>query len=144
MRHHVLVYHYCLATWLCKRFARFVNNPDYRFATVDTTNDLKVLKTSGLSCQKLVNIQGQYRVWGSEKKKKKDSLVYLAAAIIDPYYKDMKAECHKDKSAWHKAWLYELDEEHIKYAAMDAYTSYEMYRNIIDMRKCLLPADGEG
>jgi hypothetical protein len=140
----VLVYHYCLATRPCERFTRFVNNPDYRFAMVDTTNDLKVLKTSGLSCQKLVNIQGQYRVWGGEKKKQKDSLVDLAAAIIDPYYKDMKAECHKDKSAWHKAWVNELDEEHIKYVAKDAYTSYEMYRRIIDMRKCLLPADGEG
>jgi hypothetical protein len=56
----------------------------------------------------------------------------------------MKAECHKDKSAWHMSWVNELDEEHIKYAAKDAYTSYEMYRRIIDMRKCLLPADGEG
>ena len=62
VRQHVLVYHYCLATRPCEHFARFVNNPDYRFATMDTTNDLKVLKTSGLSCQKLVNIQGQYRV----------------------------------------------------------------------------------
>ena len=62
VRHHVLVYHYCLATSPCEHFARFVNSPDYRFATVDTANDLKVLKTLGLSCQKLVNIQGQYRV----------------------------------------------------------------------------------
>ncbi|KAE8815258.1 hypothetical protein D1007_07390 [Hordeum vulgare] len=60
--HHMLVYHYCVDTKPCKRFARFVNSPDYRFATVDTTNNLKVLKTSGLSCQKLVNIQCQYRV----------------------------------------------------------------------------------
>jgi hypothetical protein len=27
--HHVLVYHYCLATRPCERFARFVNSPDY-------------------------------------------------------------------------------------------------------------------
>ena len=31
-----------------------------------------------------------------------------------------------------------------KYAAMDAYTSYEMYRRIVDMRKCLLPNKDEG
>ena len=37
-----------------------------------------------------------------------------------------------------------LDEQHVKYAAKDAYTSYEMYRRIVDMRKCLLPAPGEG
>ncbi|KAE8801423.1 hypothetical protein D1007_22944 [Hordeum vulgare] len=70
----------------------FVNIPDYRFTTVDTTNDLKVLKTSGFSYQKLVNIQGEYRVWGSMKKKQKDSLVDLTVAIIDPYYGDMKVE----------------------------------------------------
>ena len=38
MRHHVLVYHYCLATRPCERFARFVNSPHYMFATVDITN----------------------------------------------------------------------------------------------------------
>ena len=37
-----------------------------------------------------------------------------------------------------------LDEQHVKYAAMDAYTSYEMYRRIVDMRKCLLPALDKG
>ena len=37
MRNHVLVYHYCLATRPCERFARFVNNPHYMFATVDIT-----------------------------------------------------------------------------------------------------------
>ncbi|KAE8799418.1 hypothetical protein D1007_25185 [Hordeum vulgare] len=57
--------------------------------------------------------------------------------------RDMKAEYHKDKSAWHNACMNELDEEHIKYAAKDAYTSYDMYRRIIDMRKCLLPAHND-
>ena len=37
-----------------------------------------------------------------------------------------------------------MDEEHVKYAAKDAYTSYKMYMQIVDMRKCLLPAPGEG
>ena len=37
-----------------------------------------------------------------------------------------------------------MDEEHVKYAAKDAYTSYEMYRWIVDMRNCLLPAPDEG
>ena len=36
------------------------------------------------------------------------------------------------------------DEQHVKYAAMDAYTSYEMYRRIVDMRNCLLPDPDEG
>ncbi|KAE8796491.1 hypothetical protein D1007_28476 [Hordeum vulgare] len=66
MRRQVLLYHYCLATVPCESFTRFVNNPDYRFATVDTTNDPKVLKTSGLACQKLVDI-GHYKIWGRKK-----------------------------------------------------------------------------
>ncbi|KAE8792822.1 putative ubiquitin-conjugating enzyme E2 26 [Hordeum vulgare] len=86
----------------------------------------------------------QYRVSGDKKKKPKDSMVDLVAAIIDPYYRAMKAKCDKDKSVWHKVWVKELDEEHIKYAAKDAYTSHVMHRRIVDMRKCLLPADGEG
>ena len=59
VRHHVLVYHYCLATRPCKHFTRFVNSPHYMFATVDITNDVKALKNSGIACQNLVNIQGQ-------------------------------------------------------------------------------------
>ena len=56
VRHHVLVYHYCLATRPCERFARFVNNPHYMFATVDITNDLKALKNSEITRQNLVDI----------------------------------------------------------------------------------------
>jgi hypothetical protein len=59
VRHHILVYHYCLATRPCEHFARFVNNPHYMFATVDTTNDVRVLKTSAIACWNLVDIQGQ-------------------------------------------------------------------------------------
>ena len=43
VHHHVLVYHYYLATRPCERFARFVNSPHYMFATVDITNDVKAL-----------------------------------------------------------------------------------------------------
>ncbi|KAE8788252.1 putative ubiquitin-conjugating enzyme E2 26 [Hordeum vulgare] len=85
-----------------------------------------------------------HMVGGGENKKQKDSMVDLATIIIHPYYRDMKAEGEKDKSVWHKAWLNKMDEGHIKYAAKDAYTSYEMYTRIADMRKCLLPIDSEG
>ncbi|KAE8781812.1 hypothetical protein D1007_44872 [Hordeum vulgare] len=54
---HVLVYHYCLVTRCCKRFPGLLTAPIAGSPTVDTTNNLKVLKTSGLSYQKLVNIQ---------------------------------------------------------------------------------------
>jgi hypothetical protein len=53
------------------------------FATVDITNDIKVLKNSGIACQNLVNIQVQYKIWSSNEHEK-DSLVHLVEAIIDP------------------------------------------------------------
>ena len=98
VRHDVPVYHYHLATRPCERFSRFINSSDYNFATVDTTNDLKALKVSGLKCLNLFNIQHHYKVWGSDKNKL-NSLVDLALAIIDPYYMKMKNESKKDKKA---------------------------------------------
>ena len=95
-----------------------------------------------MKCPNLVNIQDHYKVWGSAKNKL-NSLVDLASAIIDPYYMKMKDESKKDKDTWHNVWHQRLD-EHVKYAANDAYTSYEMYRRIVDMRECLLPALDEG
>ena len=62
VRHDVLVYHFHLATRPCERFSRFIKSSDYNFTTVDTTNDLKALKVSGLKCQNLVNIQDHYKV----------------------------------------------------------------------------------
>ncbi|XBI55427.1 hypothetical protein VPH35_037254 [Triticum aestivum] len=75
----------------------------------------------------------------ASKEHEKDSLVHLAEAIIDPYYRDMKDSSNKDKCAWHSAWMEKLDKAHVVYAAKEAYTSYDMYRRIIDMRKSLLP-----
>ena len=143
VRHHVLVYHYCLATRPSEGFARFFNNPHNMFATMDITNDVKALKNSGIACQNLVDIQGQYKIWGS-KEHEKDSLVHLAEAIIDPCYRDMKDLCNKDKHAWHSAWMEKLDKGHVVNAAKEAYTSYDMYRRIVDMRKRLLPQNGQG
>ena len=37
-----------------------------------------------------------------------------------------------------------LDKAHVVYAAKEAYTCYDMYRQIVDMRKCLLTQDGQG
>ena len=96
-----------------------------------------------MKCPNLVNIQRDYKVWSSDKNKL-NSLVDLASTIIDPYYMKMKNESNKDRNTWHSVWHERLHEQHVKYAAMDAYTSYEMYRQIVDMRKCLLPAPDEG
>ena len=51
-----------MATEPCDRFNRFVNNTDYKFAMVDTTNDVKVLSVTGLACKNLVEIRDHYRV----------------------------------------------------------------------------------
>ena len=78
MRHHVLINHYCMATEPCDRFNRFVNSTDYKFATVDTTNDVKALSVTCLAGKNLVEIRDHYRVRGSTKK---DSLVELASSM---------------------------------------------------------------
>ncbi|KAE8798648.1 hypothetical protein D1007_26136 [Hordeum vulgare] len=73
-------------------------------------------------------------------------MVDLAMAIVDPYYRGMKdvykkkKKKKKKKVAWHRAWVRRLDEYHVKYAAKEAYISYEMCTWIINMRKCLHPA----
>ena len=100
MRHHVLIYHYCMATEPCDRFNWFVNSTDYKFATVDTKDDVKALSITGLACKNLVEIRDHYRVWGSTKK---DSLAELASAIMDPYYEKDEAGCPENMSrilAW--------------------------------------------
>ena len=89
VRHHVLIYHYYMAIEPCDHFNRFVNSTDYKFAMVETTDDVKALSVTGLACKNLVEIRDHYRVWGSTKK---DSLVELASAIIDPYYEKMKQD----------------------------------------------------
>ncbi|KAE8774484.1 hypothetical protein D1007_53146 [Hordeum vulgare] len=57
---HVVLYHYCVDTVPCEHFTR----------------------TSGLPCQKLVDIRGHYKIRGSNKNM--DSHVDLVDAIIDP------------------------------------------------------------
>ncbi|KAE8788893.1 putative ubiquitin-conjugating enzyme E2 26 [Hordeum vulgare] len=72
------------------------------FAMVDTTNDLKALHVSGLTCRNLINIYDHYKVWGNTNNKQ-NSLVYLASTIINPYYMKMKDESMKEKNSWHSS-----------------------------------------
>ena len=41
-------------------------------------------------------------------------------------------------------WEVPLNLAYITYAAKYAYACYDMYRRIVDMRKCLLPQNGQG
>jgi hypothetical protein len=97
-----------------------------------------VLRTTGLACQNLVDIQGHYRM-GVEKAK--FSLVELAVAIIDPYNSNMRDACKNAGPAWHKAWVRKLDEDHFMLTAKMVYTCYDMYRRIVDMKSCLIQVD---
>src|SRR3989337_1036772 len=120
----------------CDRFSRFVNNTDYKFAMVETIDDVKALRVTGLACKNLVKIREHYMVWGSTKK---DSLVELASAIIDPYYEKMKQDAKRTSPvSWHGAWMQQLGEPHLRFMAKSVYTCYEMHRRIVDMRKCLV------
>ena len=69
----------------------------------------------------------------------KNSLVELASSIVDPYYENMKQDANRTRPvSWHGAWMRQLDEPHLRFAAKSVYTCYEMHRQIIDMRKCLV------
>ena len=72
VRHHVLIYHYCMATEPCDRFNGFVNSTDYKFTMVETTDDVNALDVTGMACKILAEIHDHYRVWGSTEQ---DSLV---------------------------------------------------------------------
>src|SRR3989337_1637823 len=92
----------------CNRFTRFVNSTNYKFAMVETTDDVKALKVTCWACKYLIKISGHYKVWGSMKN---DSLVELPSAIIRPYYEKMKQDAKRTHPAsWHVAWMRQLDE----------------------------------
>ena len=83
-------------------------------------------------------MEKQYKIIGNGQEK--DSVVDLAKTIIDPWYANMKEDNDtKDLNMWEVP----LNLAHITYAAKDAYTCYDMYRRILDMRACLLPVTDE-
>ncbi|XP_073367585.1 uncharacterized protein [Aegilops tauschii subsp. strangulata] len=95
-----------------------------------------VLRNLGISYQKLVDIQTKYKI--IDIRKKQDSPDDSITTIIDPFYADMKDDI-KNRCVKHSVWEDRLDVGHLIYAAKDAYTSYDMYIQIVDMRTCLLP-----
>ncbi|KAE8775202.1 hypothetical protein D1007_52322 [Hordeum vulgare] len=119
----------------------YINNPvwvEHYIHIMEMLLAEEKYKNASIACQNLVDIQGQYNIWGS-KKHEKDSLVHLTDAKIDPYYRYMKDSCNKDTHAWHSSWTEKLDKAHVVYVAKEAYMSYEMYRRMFDIRKSLLP-----
>ena len=46
-----------MATEPCDCFTRFVNSTDYKFATVETKDNVKALSVTGLACKNLIKIR---------------------------------------------------------------------------------------
>src|SRR4051812_8150365 len=87
----VLLYYFSRVVGRCQRLGVFLSSEKYTLAAVDTANDKKVLKNSGLQVTNLVALQKQYRVAGSPKKAgERDSLEDLAISIIFPSYEGKK------------------------------------------------------
>ena len=83
-------------------------------------------------------MQKQYMIISNGQEK--DSVVDLADTIIDPGYANMKEDNDtKDLNTWEVP----LNLAYITYRAKDAYACYDMYRQILDMRACLLPVTDE-
>ena len=67
-------------------------------------------------------------------------MVDLTKTIIYPCYANIKEDNNtKDLNTWEVP----LNLAYITYAAKDAYACYDMYRQIMDMRACLLPVTDE-
>ena len=61
----------------------------------------------------------------------------LGAAIIDPSFLNVKGDAKKNKL--YKKWAkFHLNDEHVSYAARDAYVGYKVYRRVALMHECLV------
>lgn len=79
-----------------------------------------------------VDIQDMFRIKGGRDR---DGMGDLAKTIIDSSYEEIKGKFPKDN---HNYWEWKpLDPANLKYAAIDGYVSYELYRRILDMKKGL-------
>jgi hypothetical protein len=122
-----LVYHHCHADEQCPKFLDFLGDHDITFAGCDITNDVEMLRRSMVAVGNLVDIQQRWKPAGS--KNQKDSLADYAKAIIDSWYETMK---QKLSYAEHKWWGdLTLTDMQIRYASLDAYMTYEVYRRLV-------------
>ena len=114
-----LVYHICHADVECQDF-NFLKDKRVKFVTVGFKNDRGVLHQIGLVVGQPFDLQKASLVSSSQP-----SMLTLAAAMIDPSYTKLKKPHHEFHHAWESKTL---DEDHILYAAMDAYLCLNMYK----------------
>ena len=115
-----LVYHICHADVECQDFKNFLKDKKVKFVTVGFKNDSDVLHQIGLVVGQSFDLQKASLVSSSQP-----SMLTLAAAMIDPSYAKLKKPHHEFHHAWESKTL---DEDHILYAAMDAYLCLNIYK----------------
>ena len=116
-----LVYHICHADVECQDFKNFLKDKRVKFVTVDFRNERDVLGQIGLVVGKAFDLQ-KNRLLPSRGQ---PSMLTLAAAMIDPSYAKLKKPHHEFHHAWESKTL---DEDHILYAAIDAYLCLNIYK----------------
>ncbi|KAM0906886.1 hypothetical protein ACQ4PT_016483 [Festuca glaucescens] len=124
----VLVYHIYHADEKCPKLRDFLWGWRYIFAGFCIAEDKNVLGRADLPVHNLKDIQ---QIWRDPEKswKRTQGLKDVAAAIIDPYYEQMKDGFgNTEHSMWANAPP--LPEKHLEYAARDAYATYEVYRRL--------------
>ncbi|VAI29252.1 unnamed protein product [Triticum turgidum subsp. durum] len=111
---------------------KFLMNDEYTFVGFAIEGDTSKLKVSGLeiNSNNYIDIQVEWR--DPYNKKKFDSLANVAGRMIDIHYNDKKKKInHKeDYTLW---GFCPLPNKLIKYAAIDAFATYESWRIIYDV-----------
>jgi ribonuclease D len=133
MRDHVLVYHHCRGSKYCPELREFLENKQITFVSMDTRRDIEKVRHVGIHIplDYHIDLQAMFKI---VRKGDRVGMGVLAVGIIDDSYKDMKNKC---MDAMHRRWHLPLSPEHLRYAAIDAYVFYEMYKRILNMKEGL-------
>ena len=108
----------------------FLCYKEITFASVGTTTDKLVLPQTwenvNMPATFYVDLQDLYKIKGSDKA----GMAVMAAELIDPWYAKMKERLHHNA---HRDWeVRPLPEANKKYATIDAYVAFELYRVILE------------
>ncbi|VAH15411.1 unnamed protein product [Triticum turgidum subsp. durum] len=111
---------------------KFLMNDEYTFVGFPIEGDKSKLKVYGLeiNSNNYIDIQVEWR--DPYNKKKFDSLADVAGRMINIHYNDMKKKINRKED--HTLWGFcPLPNKLIKYAAIDAFATYESWRIIYDV-----------
>lgn len=119
----------------CPALRTFLQDKGIVFTTVDKRKDwwklhwekIKIPENNWIDIQTLIKIQGG---------EKRDGMAKLAKHIIDSSYGDMKQDFPTER---HDYWEEKpLSDINLKYAAIDAYVSYELYVRILFFQRYMV------